>query len=62
MQNKLNHELGIEPKTYLQHLDDYYNQYLPQRVKLSEKWGIQKKYIIFGFIVLCMFFIIMFTT
>jgi hypothetical protein len=31
MQNKLNHELGQDdPKTYLQHLDDYYNEYLPQ--------------------------------
>lgn len=62
MHNKLNHELGNDPKTYLQHIDDYYNEYLPQRIKLSEKWGIQKKYIIFGFIVFCMVFIIMYTT
>ena len=62
MQNKLNHELGVEQKTYLQHIDDYYNEYLPKRAKLSEKWGIQRKYIIFGFIVLCMFCIIMLMT
>lgn len=58
--NKMSHELGMDQSTYLQHIDEYYNQYLPQKVKISEKFGIQKKYIIFGFITLCVFFIIMY--
>jgi hypothetical protein len=60
--NKLNRELGKEERTYLQHLDAYYNEYLPKQIKISEKLGIQRKYIIFGFIVICMFFIIMYYT
>ena len=62
MHNKMNTELGEEQKTYLQHMDDYYKQYLPTQIKLSEKLGIQKKYIIFGFILLCMFVAVMYYT
>jgi hypothetical protein len=42
--------LGLPEKTYLQHLDEYYGEYLPKQYVLSERRGISKKYIIFGFI------------
>ena len=61
MNNKLNNELGTgDPKTYLEHLDNYYKEYLPKHVQLSAKWGIQKKYIIFGFIAICMFIVLLY--
>jgi len=61
MNNKLNNELGTgDPKTYLEHLDNYYKEYLPKHVQLSAKWGIQKKYIIFGFIAICMFVVLLY--
>ena len=44
--NKIDYELGNDEHTYYQHLDMYYNAYLPKKYKLSEKMGLQKKHII----------------
>lgn len=62
VQNKLHGELGLEQQTYLQHLDNYYNAYLPMPIELSTKWGIQKKYICYGFVALCVLGILIFYT
>ena len=50
IQNRMDQYLGLPEKTYLQHLDEYYGEYLPKQYVLSERRGISKKYIIFGFI------------
>ena len=60
--NKLHGELGLTQKTYLQHLDEYYDFYLTRNVELSKKWGIQKKYIYLIFLFLCFMLIIIFYT
>ena len=56
--NKLESEHGNKEKTYMDHLDDYYNEYLPKEYILSKKLGIQKKYIIFFVLTLCFIFIL----
>ena len=56
--NKLESEQGNKEKTYMEHLDDYYNEYLPKEYILSKKLGIQKKYIIFFILTLCFIFIL----
>lgn len=56
--NRMNAYIGEAEKTYLQHLDDYYQEYLPKQYVLSEKKGIHKKYIIFGIIFILSFFIV----
>lgn len=48
IQNKIDHELKNEQKSYHQHLDSYYNEYKATPIILSEKLGIKKKYIVFG--------------
>lgn len=57
VQNKMDNELGNEERTYFQHLDNYYNTYLPKTYKLSEKFGIQKKHIILGILAVLAIFI-----
>lgn len=59
--NKLDYELGNEEHTYYQHLDNYYNNYLPKSYKISEKFGVQKKHIIIVFLVIFAFFIVYYT-
>jgi hypothetical protein len=59
--NKVDYELGKEEHNYLEHLDNYYNHYLPQSYSLSQKLGIQKKHIVLGFIAICAVFILMAT-
>jgi hypothetical protein len=61
VQNKIDSELGNEEHTYFQHLDNYYNSYLPKTYKLSEKFGIQKKHIVLGILTVLAIFIFYYT-
>ena len=56
--NKIDYELGLEEHTYLEHLDKYYDEYLPKSYSLSERLGIQKRHIILGVIAVCAVFIL----
>lgn len=56
--NRMNAYIGEPEKTYLQHLDEYYESYLPKQYVLTEKKGIQKKYIVFGLIFVLCFFVV----
>ena len=56
--NRMNAYIGEPEKTYLQHLDTYYDSYLPKQYVLTEKKGIQKKYIVFGLIFVLCFFVV----
>jgi len=60
--NKIDYGLGLEEHTYLDHLDKYYNEYLPKSYTFSEKLGIQKTHIVLGFIAICACFILVGTT
>ena len=51
--NKIDFEMGLEEHTYLEHLDKYYNAYLPPSYSLSQKLGIQKNHIILCVIAVC---------
>lgn len=57
VRNRMNQYLGSTEKTYLEHLDEYYSEYLPKAYVLSEKRQFQKKHIIF-FIIALLFFLI----
>ena len=61
VQNKMDNELGNDEHTYFQHLDIYYNTYLPKPFKLSEKFGIQKKHIVLGILAVLAIFIFYYT-
>ena len=57
VQNRIDRKLGNAEKTNLEHMEEYYHSYKPQEIILSKKFGIDKKNIILGFTILCMFFI-----
>lgn len=59
--NKLHQELGKEEHTLLEHLDIYYDSYLPKSYSLSQQWGIQKYHITYVFIICCAIFILVAT-
>lgn len=59
VENRINRNMGKEERTLLEHMDMYYREYLPKEVIISKKFGIQKKYIILGFIIFCLCFIAM---
>lgn len=61
IQNKIELEMGGEEKTYFQHLDTYYHSYLPKTYKLSEKFGIQKKHIVWAVLCILACFILYYT-
>ena len=56
--NRLNAHVGEREKTYLQHMDDYYQEYLPKQYVLSENKNLKKKYIISGLIFVMSFFVV----
>lgn len=56
--NKIDHGVGLEEHTYLDHLDKYYNEYLPKSYTFSEKLGVRKSHIVLGFIAICACFIL----
>jgi len=57
IENRMNRIMGKEEYTLLYHMDQYYKEYLPKEIILSRKFGIQKKYIVLGFIFFCVSFI-----
>lgn len=60
--NRMDQYLGLPEKTMLEHLDEFYGEFLPKQYILSEKRGIQKKYLVFGFILISMFCIVLYYT
>ena len=59
VQNQMNKSMGKLEYTSLQYMDEYYKEYLPKEIILSRKFGIQKKYIVLGFIFICIGFVAM---
>jgi hypothetical protein len=57
--NKVDQELGREEHTYWEHLDMYYNEYLPKSYSFSQRLGIEKRHIYYMFIAFFSIFIIM---
>jgi len=55
--NKINKMLGKEEISLFAALDHYRAHYKPKQLKLSEKWNLQKEYIVMGFTVLCLILI-----
>jgi len=56
--NRLNAYVGEPEKTYLQHMDEYYQEYLPKQYVLTENKYLKKKNIIFGLIFVLSFFVV----
>lgn len=50
--NKINNILGRQEVTYLESLDIYESYYKPNEIRISEKFNISKKVIIFSLILL----------
>ena len=59
--NRWHSQLGKEEHTYLEHLDSYYKEYEPKPFQVSQRYGIQKKYLVLGFLLLSIGFILMYT-
>ena len=59
--NKIHFETGKLENTYLEHLDQYYKEYDVKSFSLSERYGIQKKYIVVAILALCTCFILYYT-
>ena len=59
VENQMNKVMGKPEYTSLQYMDQYYKEYLPKELIVSRKFGIQKKYIILGFIFISVSFIAM---
>jgi len=57
--NRINRILGKEEITLFEALDDYKSLYRPKQVKLSERFHLQKEYVIAFFTVVCFVFIFM---
>jgi hypothetical protein len=57
--NRINRVLGKEEITLFEALDDYKSLYRPKQVKLSERFHLQKEYVIAFFTVVCFVFIFM---
>jgi len=58
--NKINKMLDKEELTLFEELDDYFSNYKPKQVKMSEKMNIKKEYIIGAFTILCIILIVYF--
>ena len=56
--NRINKMLDKEELTLFEELDEYFSNYKPKQVKLSEKIDIKKEYIIGAFTVLCIILIV----
>ena len=57
--NRINRILGKEEITLFEALDDYNSLYRPRQVKLSERFNLQREYVIAFFTVACFIFIFM---
>jgi len=51
--NKINIILGKEEISLFSALDHYRSAYKPKQLKLSEKWNLQREYIVMAFTILC---------
>jgi len=60
MHNQWKTELGLEVRTYHQHLDSYYTEYIPKTLSFSEKFRIQRKYLTLVVIFVCLAMIVLF--
>jgi hypothetical protein len=55
--NKVNVLLGKEEISYLASLEKYRANYKPKKIVLSERWRLNKKYVHFAIILICLFLI-----
>ena len=56
--NKINVYLGKDEISFASAMEKYLANYFPRQISLSEKFHIQKKYIVFGFLILFFVFIL----
>lgn len=56
--NQVHRELGKEEYTHLEHLDQYYNAYLPKTYSLRQEWGIKKYHITYFLIAIIAIFVL----
>jgi len=60
MHNKINVMLGKEEMSLFAALDQYKRHYVPKQIKISERYNIQREYIVASFTVICLVLIILF--
>jgi len=56
--NRINYMTGKEEISYDAAIEKYLAEYKPKQISLSDKFKIQKKYILLGFLMICFFFIL----
>lgn len=61
MHNRINYMTNKEEISYDAAIESYLNEYKPKQISLCDKFKIQKKYILLGFLTLCFFFILYYT-
>ena len=61
MHNRINYMTGKEEISYDAAVEKYLAEYQPKPVSLSDKFKVQKKYILLAFLIICFFFIIYYT-
>jgi hypothetical protein len=59
--NRINYMTGKEEISYDAAIEKYLAEYRPKQISLSEKFKIQKKYILLAFLMICFFFILYYT-
>jgi hypothetical protein len=59
--NKINYMTGKEEISYDSAIEKYLAEYRPKQISLSDKFKIQKKYILLLFLIICFFFILIWT-
>jgi len=58
LHNRINNITGKDEISYDAAIENYLNEYKPKQISLSDKFKIQKKYILLAFLIICFFFII----
>jgi hypothetical protein len=58
MHNRINVLINKDEISYDAAIERYLNEYKPKQICLSDKFNIQKKYILLGFLIICFFFIL----
>ena len=61
MHNRINYMTGKEEISYDAAMEKYLAEYRPKQISLSDKFKIQKKYILLAFLIICFFFIMYYT-
>ena len=59
--NRINYMTGKEEISYDAAIEKYLAEYRPKQISISDKFKIQKKYILLAFLMICFFFIMYYT-